>query len=233
VGKSDAGATRPESNGLRNPLTRVIRLLRVFLAGVVPIASLAVGADSPSLLEIRVVEGDGAAYPVGSRATRGVTVLVSDETGRPVEGATVIFSLPSEGPSGVFASGARTEIATTRADGRAAVWGMQWNRIAGPFEIRITAGKGQARAGIVSAQSLQDIAQAKGAGSPRTGGGLGGRIGGSHLGGNHKALWISLAAGGAAGAILAGAAGGKSAGAPAAVVSTTQIGAPTISLNRP
>jgi len=101
-------------------------------------------ADAPSILTIRVAEGDGAAYPIGSRATRGVTVLVTDETGHPVEGATVSFTLPAEGPGGVFSSGGRTEIAATRADGRAAVWGMQWNHTAGAFEIRITAVKGQA-----------------------------------------------------------------------------------------
>jgi hypothetical protein len=227
--KLDPGATRPERNGLRDVLIRVIRLLRVFLAGVVLITTLAMGADSPAILEIRVVDGEGAAYPIGSRATRGVTVLVSDQTGRPVEGATVSFSLPSEGPGGVFASGARTEIATTRADGRAAVWGMQWNRIAGPFEIRITAGKGQARAGIASRQYLNHAPEGKAAAAAGGRGGPGGRIPGSH-----KALWISLAVGGAAAAGLAGAAAGKPATpAAAAAVGTTQIGTPTISLGRP
>jgi hypothetical protein len=205
----------------------VIRLLRVFPAGVALMASLAMGADSPSLLQIRVVEGDGAAYPVGSRATRGVTVLVSDQSGRPVEGATVSFSLPADGPGGVFASGARTEIATTRADGRAAVWGMQWNRFAGPFQIRITAGKGQARAAIVSLQSLQQAPEGRAAAA--AGGG------GRRVPGSHKRLWISLAVGGGAAVGLAGIVAEKQAptGAGAAAVSTTQIGAPSISLGRP
>ena len=110
------------------------------------VAALAYGADNPALLAIRLTEGDGAIYAKGSRATRGLTVLITDETGRPVEGATVSFSLPADGPSGVFSSGTRTEIATTHGDGRAAVWGTQWNRTSGPFEIRITAVKGQARA---------------------------------------------------------------------------------------
>src|SRR5258706_7127832 len=124
-------------------------------------AMLAWGADTPSILTLRVAEGDGAAYPIGSRATRGLTVLVTDETGRPVEGATVSFTLPAEGPGGVFSTGGRTEIAATHADGRAAVWGMQWNRTAGAFEIRITAVKGQARAGVVSSQSLSNAPEAR------------------------------------------------------------------------
>ena len=125
-----ADASRPESNGLRIVLIRVIRTLGILLA-----TSLAFGADDFGVLQIRVLEGENAAYLVGSRATRGVTILVSDESGRPVAGATVSFSLPSEGPGGVFASGVRTEIATTHADGRAAVWGMRWNRTPGQFEL--------------------------------------------------------------------------------------------------
>ena len=194
----------------------VVRALAAVLA-----ATLAWGADTPSILTIRVAEGDGAAYAVGSRATRGVTVLVTDETGRPVDGATVSFTLPAESPGGVFSTGGRTEIAATRADGRAAVWGMQWNRTAGPFEIRITAVKGQARAGVVSSQSLSNAPVAREAGA--------GKIPAAR--GGHKLLWISLAIAGAAAAGVAGIAAGKP-GAAAAASSATplKIGAPTISL---
>jgi hypothetical protein len=84
----------------------VIRNLGIFLA-----VSLTLAADGPGVLKIEIVEGAEAVYPLDSRATRGVTVLISDESGRPVEGATVSFSLPAQGPGGVFTSGARTEIA--------------------------------------------------------------------------------------------------------------------------
>lgn len=192
----------------------VAQTLAAILAAV-----LAYGAENPALLAIRLTEGDGAVYAKGSRATRGLAVLITDETGRPVEGATVSFSLPGEGPSGVFSSGARTEIATTHADGRAAVWGMQWNRTPGPFEIRITAVKGQARAGTVSSQFLSDAAEVKDAAAPKTHGG-------------HKLLWISVIIAGAAVAGVAGVVAGKStAAAPAgSAVTPLQIGAPTIGL---
>ena len=184
-------------------------------------AALAWGADAPSILTVRVAEGDGAAYPIGSRATRGVTVLVTDETGRPVEGATVSFTLPAEGPGGVFSTGGRTEIAATRADGRAAVWGMQWNRTAGSFEIRITAVKGQARAGVVSSQSLSNAPEARDAGAGKVRAARGG----------HKLLWISLVVAGAAAAGVAGVAARKPSGATAASsVTPLKIGTPTISL---
>lgn len=201
--------------------------LRVFhpavhLLHVIPLAYLLtlLLSQDPAILQVRVVEGEGAVYPAGSRATRGVTVQVTDETGKPVEAATISFRLPEEGPSGTFATRARTEIAVTRSDGRASVWGMQWNRTVGALELRITAVKGQTRAGTVCPQYLTG---APAASSPLA------RIG---PGRGHKWVWISLAAG----AIAAGAVGGaalrsKTGATPVAI--GAQIGIPTISLGRP
>ncbi len=180
---------------------------------------MAIPEQDPALLQIRVLEGDGAVYGVGSRGTRGVTIQVTDETGKPVEGARVSFRLPDSGPGGTFATGARTEIATTRSDGRAGVWGMQWNRSIGAFEIRITAEKGQARAGTVCAQYLTDAPEK----TTQTS-----RIGPSK---NHKWIWIAA---GIAGAAAAGVAATASKAKPAATtVPSVTIGAPTISLGHP
>jgi len=200
----------------------VIRKSVALTLAAILAAALAYGADAPSILTLRVVEGEGAAYPTGSRATRGLTVLVTDETGRPVEGATVSFTLPAEGPGGVFSSGARTEIAATHADGRAAVWGMQWNRTAGPFEIRITAVKGQARAGVVSSQSLSNAPEVRAAEA--------GKFHAARSG--HKLIWISLAVAGVAAAAVVGIAARKTSSATAASSSVTplKIGTPTIGL---
>ena len=181
---------------------------------MIPAAAL---AQDPAILQIHVLEGEGTVYPTGSRATKGVTVQVTDETGKPVDGATLSFSLPGEGPTGKFSSGGRTEIATTRADGRASVWGMQWNRTPGAFEIRITAAKGKTRAGIVCSQYLTDSPEA------------------AHVrSGNHKWLWIALAVGGAAaGGAAAAAMRGKPGDASTPASTGVQIGAPTISLGHP
>lgn len=178
----------------------------------------------PASLNLKTVEGEGATYAPGSRATRGVGVLVTDEAGRPVDGAIVSFTLPMTGPSGEFASGGRTEIVTTKADGRASVWGMRWNRVAGPFEIRVGAVKGQARAGITLTQNL--AGEPSKTSAPSNPGG----------GGSHKWLWIGL--GGAAavgGAVAAGFAAKGSSGSsgPSASTAAVQIGAPSISLGRP
>ncbi len=171
-------------------------------------------------------------YPLGSRATRGITIIVSDESGNPVEGASVSFGLPETGPSGVFSNDSKTEIVTTHADGRASVWGMRWNRQAGSFNIRVTAGRGQARAGTVVSQNLAEAPAGNvGAGS-----------------GSHKWLWIGLAAAGAAGAGIAVAkrGGGSSSSCSSTVVlasnpcpsspdtlGVTVIGSPAINLGHP
>jgi hypothetical protein len=195
------------------------RSLILFLA-VTFAMTFIVGAQ-PTALEVRVIEAEGAVYPIGSQATRGVTVKVTDDAGLPVEGATVSFSLPSDGPGGVFASGARTEVATTHADGGAAVWGMQWNRTPGPFSILITAAKGEARGGVTCSQSLAAAAAPDSRAS---------RIGA----GGHKWLWITLAVvGGAAGAGVAAAGKGKASATAPGASTAIQIGAPTISLGRP
>jgi hypothetical protein len=174
----------------------------------------------PAALHVTLIEGEGAVYPAGSRATRGVTVKVTDETGRPVEGATVSFSLPSDGPGGVFTSAARTEIATTHADGGAAVWGMQWNRTPGPFGILITAVKGAARGGVTCSQSLA-VAAAPDRCQSRAGPA------------SHKWVWITLAV----------VAGGRAQALPrlrevnirhgVEFSTAIQIGAPTLALGRP
>lgn len=206
----------PESNSPILALIDVQRKLALLIA-----ATLA-RAQDPAILQIKVVDGDGAVYAIGARATRGVTVQVSDETGRPVEGASVSFRLPDSGATGTFATGSRTEIVTTGADGRAGVWGMQWNRTAGTLEIRITALKGQTRAGTTCNMFLSDSPEAK-----RTTARLG-----PH---GHKWLWIGLAIGGAA---AAGVAATALAGKPSSSSSSTtppgfSIGSPSIILGHP
>jgi hypothetical protein len=156
------------------------------------------------------VEGGGGRWRrswTGARATRGITVLVTDETGKPLEHAPVSFRLPEEGPSGVFSSGLRTEVVTTAPDGRATVWGMQWNKTPGLVEIRITAIKDPARAGIITTQYLSDAL------APKAGGE--GSFTAPHKG---HAKWILIAAAVGGGA-AAGVAFAHSKGAAAGVAS--------------
>jgi hypothetical protein len=54
------------------------------------------------IVQLKVLEGEGTVYRTGSRATRGLSVLVTDETGKPVANAAVSFQLPGEGATGTF-----------------------------------------------------------------------------------------------------------------------------------
>jgi len=197
-------------------------VVRISLALVLLLFPVAAQND-PSILLIRIVEGEGAVYAIGSRATRGVTVQVTDETGKPVDSAAVVFRLPEDGPSGTFSSGMRTEVVTTSADGRANVWGMQWNRMTGPLEVRITAAKGQARAGTVCGLYLSNALVSS---EPRQS-----KVGGWR---NHKKIWIGV---GIAAAAFAGTAAVSSRGTPSAAtpagVNAPQIGTPSIIIGKP
>ncbi len=190
------------------------------------------GAQDPSSLQIRIDQGDGQTYAVGSRATRGITNLIADDAGKPVEGATVSFRLPDIGPGGTFSNGMNTEILTTHADGRASVWGMKWNRQAGSFEVHITVAKGEARAGTVCSQHLTE-----GPLPDATKGGF-----------SHKWWWIAAATGAAAAGVVIALThiGGSSSGCSSTVVlpqnpcastpsslGITIIGQPTINLGHP
>lgn len=186
-----------------------------------------------AILHIQVIEGEGAVNAAGSRNSRPLAVEVTDETGRPVEGASVSFHLPEEGPGGTFGSGLRTDVTLTDARGRANLHTMLLNRTPGRFEIRIVASKEQARAGMVS---FQYIAETKNGAAPATSA----KSGPSFMHGPLK--WVILAAlvggGAAAGAVVAGKSSGAASApsAPAATVttgSTISIGGPSITVGKP
>ena len=119
---------------------------------VLLLTCFAVAQDA--VLHIKIVAGDGGNHAPGSHAGKPLTVEVTDATGKPVAGAKVSFQVPEEGPSGLFTNGLRTDLATTDANGRATVHGLQLNRVAGSFNVRFTAAKEQARAGTIARLSI-------------------------------------------------------------------------------
>ena len=186
-----------------------------------------------AVLHLQVIEGEGAVNAAGSHIARPLTVEVTDETGRPVEGASVSFHLPEEGPGGTFGNGLRTDVTVTDARGRANLHSMVLNRTAGRFAIRIVASKEQARAGI---ESFQYVAEAKAGPAPATSS----KSGSSWSHGPLKWVVIgALAAGaGTAGALLAGKSGSAPpASAPTsttpAAPATIVIGSPSLSVGKP
>jgi len=135
----------------------LVRILA--LAAGLSVAGLLWGAASQSdtevlALQIRVLRGEGLISPVGSRCSHALVVQISDETGRPVQGATVSFRLPDQGSGGVFRGGLKTDIAVTGADGQARMGAVRWNETPGAFYIHVVAAKDRARAGIMVPQYL-------------------------------------------------------------------------------
>jgi hypothetical protein len=181
-----------------------------------------------AILQIRVIEGEGAVHQPGSRSTRPIAVEITEETGKPVSGAAVSFHLPEDGPGGAFVNGLRTEVVITDAHGRASLHGLLANRIPGRFQIRILASKEQARAGTIS---FQYVAELKG-GVTAVSAAPASRI-----------KWIAVAvavAGGAVAGIVAsrGGAASPAAATPAAVPASTvslvlTIGNPSITVGKP
>ncbi|MGA2130842.1 MAG: hypothetical protein ABSH50_00880 [Bryobacteraceae bacterium] len=131
-----------------------VHVLRVLVKSALVFAFPCMAMAQIAVLQLKVLEGEGAVHPAGAHITHPLTVEVADETGRPVAGAAVSFQLPPEGPGGIFANGLRTDLVLTDANGRAVLHSLLLNRTSGSFRIKITAVKEQARAGIVSQQYI-------------------------------------------------------------------------------
>lgn len=177
------------------------------------------------IVQLQIVEGDGMTYQPDSRATRGITVLVTDEAGQPLNMASVSFRLPDQGATGTFSSGLRTEVVTTGPDGRASVWGMKWGSTTGTVQVRISAVKDQARAGIISTQIISEHAALAAGGQ--------GEFKASH--GGHKWIWFALAAaagGGGAFALLRSRQASNAGGVSAADAGIS-IGVPSVVVSHP
>jgi len=233
--------------------------MKAFLARALAVAFPCMAMAQIAVLQIKVLQGEGAVHQPGARIARPLTVEVTDETGRPVAGAAVSFQLPPEGPSGLFSNGLRTDLVLTDASGRASIHSVQLNRTGGQFRIRITAVKEQARAGAVSTQFIGEnhnlppaapasagkpspatAAQTATPQAPTQARAKSGEITPTTAkmgSGSHK-KWIVVAAvvaAGAAGAFLGVTrAAGKSTGSSGTVSSSVvSIGTPTITIGNP
>jgi hypothetical protein len=110
-----------------------VRVLSLILALWIPLA-----AQAP-LLNLVVVEGDGAVNNIRQRTAREPVVQVEDENHKPVAGAVVVFMLPSNGAGGTFANGAKTLTMTTDSKGQAVGRGLKPNGVKGQYQIRVNA----------------------------------------------------------------------------------------------
>lgn len=155
------------------------------------------GAPGPRApLNVVIVEGQGAIHNIRQRLAREAVVRVEDAEGKPVAGASVAFTLPSQGAGGAFIDGGKTLVAATDAEGRAAMRGLKPNNIAGKMEIRITASSQGRTAQATLTQFNMAVESGRG-------------------GGGGGAKWIALLAA-AGGAAAAGAVLGTRGSSPAA-----------------
>jgi hypothetical protein len=105
------------------------------------------------MLNLVIVEGDGAVNNIRQRLAREPIVEVDDENHRPVAGAVVVFMLPSTGAGGTFANGSKTLTVITDSQGRAVARGFTPNNIKGAFQIRVTASHNGQTASITISQT--------------------------------------------------------------------------------
>jgi len=101
--------------------------------------SSARGQEAGGQLNIVIVEGDGAINNIRQRTAREPIVQVEDQNHKPIAGAAVVFLLPDQGASGVFANGSHTLTVMTDAQGRAVARGFRPNNVQGKLQMRVTA----------------------------------------------------------------------------------------------
>jgi hypothetical protein len=116
-------------------------------------------------LNLVIVEGEGAINNIRQRTAREPIIQVEDENHRPVAGAAVVFALPSNGASGVFANGSQTLTTITDAQGRAIARGLRPNNVQGQYQIRVTASQGGRTGTATITQTNAIVAGAAAAGA--------------------------------------------------------------------
>ena len=109
-------------------------------------------AQTPTQLNIVVVTGEGALNRTHEKAAQPPQVRIEDQDHKPVEGATVAFTLPSSGATGEFDGGGKTATVLTDEKGMAAVRGMKLNDTAGKLEILVNAAYRGQSANVVVTQ---------------------------------------------------------------------------------
>jgi hypothetical protein len=100
-------------------------------------SALPAQAVSAPKLKILILDGEGAVNNIKLGTAREPIVQVQDENDRPVAGAMIVFTLPDQGASGIFADGTRSLIVHTDTKGQAVARGLKPNQTPGQFKIRV------------------------------------------------------------------------------------------------
>jgi hypothetical protein len=163
-------------------------------------------AQAPPILNLVIVEGEGAINNVKQRVNRDPIVQVEDENHRPIAGAAVIFFLPDQGASGTFVNGSRTLTVMTNAQGRAVATGIRPNNVNGAMQIRVTASfQGATASAVINQMNTGGSGSGSGSSGASAGAGGGGLSTGAKI-----AIILLIAGGAAAGGVIAATHGGGS-----------------------
>lgn len=132
------------------PSPPLSRLLSIVLATLIAVSSCfgqapsAAPAQPPapalpgSPLTVFVLDGKNAVNSIPMLRAVAPVVEIRDQNDFPVEGATVVFTVPAQGPGGTFAAGGNTFTARSDARGQATTPAMT-PRAAGKFDIVVVA----------------------------------------------------------------------------------------------
>lgn len=100
------------------------------------------GSDSVAPeLRIRVLEGGNIINSLSMGQSIAPVIEVRDQNDLPVEGATILFSLPESGPGGTFPGGSATYTVRSNAQGQATC-PFRANGLTGRFKIKVAATAG-------------------------------------------------------------------------------------------
>src|ERR1700679_4277165 len=139
----------------------------------IPATSVVGAQNAAPMLNIVIVEGDGAINNIRQRTAREPIVQVEDENHKPVAGAAVVFAVPGQGAGGTFAGGAHTLSVVTDSQGRAVAHGFHPNNVQGQYQIHVAAWNGGQTA---AANISQSNALAAGAGATAATAGISGKL---------------------------------------------------------
>jgi hypothetical protein len=90
-------------------------------------------------LQIQIFRGDKMVHQDRVPQGKDMVVRVTDDEGRLIPGAAVVFQLPSDGPGGAFPEDSRFATVITDAEGLATAKGFQPNTQPGEFKVTVTA----------------------------------------------------------------------------------------------
>jgi len=180
----------------------LVRSLAIMLAAQLPGAPQT--QPPPTTLSVIVVRGDGATGRIRQRSGQDPAVRILDENDKPVAGAAVVFTLPTEGATGAFGNGSKTLMVLTDHDGMAPAQGLRFNQVPGKVQVHVNV----SYKGLTARTNISQVSDAPAGYRPGKGGGSGKMV----------AILALLAAGGAGGAYYAmhGGSGAASAAGPAA-----------------